>query len=241
MPELAWVLIEAPEYPDPAKVVESGQRLGLRMKVTSSGEPQIYEVEGTGTLMVMMMPVPDPDAGKLLVGPMSPERDIVRAAKAHLIVTALELAGTPRAKDTKLALMVAALVPNVRAVALKLHHGVVWQRADVFAEMAALAVDEGVLPAEIAVDVTVAREPDERMSFLTHGMQRYGKEELLVTCPIHGKGALDFTLQLVRWMLDEAGDIPTGDTIGRSEHEKIVVQRVPHPAGGGKPVIRLDL
>jgi hypothetical protein len=241
MPELAWVLADDAAFPEPDAVVASGNRLGLRMKLTSGGEPQIYEIEGVGTLMVMAMPAPEPDRMKLPSGPMAPDPEIVEGARAHLIVTALELTGAPRVRDTKLALLTATIVENTRAVAVRLHHGVVWQRATVFAKLAELAVEEGVLPAEAAVDLTVSREDGDRMSFLTHGMERYGKEELFVTCPVRGKGALDFVLQLVRWMLDDASEIATGDTIGRSETEKIIVQRVASPAGGDKPVIRLDL
>ena len=241
MAEIAWVLVDDAAFPDPARVIATGKQLGLRMKLTSPGEPQIYEAEGVGTLMVMVMPAADPDRMKLPFGPMSPDPEVVEGAQAHIIVTALELTGPARVVDTKLALLTATIVENVRAIAVKLHHGAVWQRANVFAKLAALAVDEGVLPAEAAVDVTVSREDGDRMSFLTHGMERYGKEELYVTCPVRGKGALDFVLQIVRWMLDDPGEIATGDTIGRSETEKIVVQRVPNPAGGDKPVIRLDL
>jgi hypothetical protein len=244
MPDLAWLLVEDARYPDPAGVIASGKRLGLAMKLSSDREPQVFEVEGTGTLMVSVMPVPDPDVPKMPFGPMSPDPEVARAAKAHIIVAALDLTGPPRVKDTKLALLATTIIENTRAVGVKLHHGVMFQRADLFARMAALALDEGVLPAEIAIDVTTARESETRMSFLTHGMERYGREELYVTCPVRGKRALDFVLQLVRWMLDDPNkQFATGETIGRSAEEKIEIQRVANPAGGeGKrDVMRLDL
>jgi hypothetical protein len=51
-----------------------------------------------------------------------------------------------------------------------LGYGVVFHRADVFAGMAAASMDDGELLSEIAVDITSAREQNNRMSFLLHGM-----------------------------------------------------------------------
>jgi hypothetical protein len=80
------------------------------------------------------------------------------------------------------------------------------------------------------------------MSFMTHGLTRYGREEFYITCSRTGQGALDFVYMMVRWMItDPEKHLPTGDTLGRTAEERLVVQRVPHPGGGGDDVIRLDL
>ena len=94
----------------------------------------------------------------------------------------------------------------------------------------------------VAVDITAAQESPSRMSFLTHGLRRYGREEFFMTCAIEGKGALAFVLSMTRWMLaDPDKHLPTGDTVGRDADEKVPVQRVPNPTGDGTEVIRLDL
>jgi hypothetical protein len=80
------------------------------------------------------------------------------------------------------------------------------------------------------------------MSFLTHGLVRYGREEFLVTRPVSGEGALDLVFSMARWMLQDADKhLPTGDTLGRSEDETILIQREPNPTGSEDVVIRLDL
>ena len=80
------------------------------------------------------------------------------------------------------------------------------------------------------------------MSFLSHNMPRYGREDFFVTCPVSGKGALDFVYMMVRWLYtDLEKELPTGDTVGRSPTEKIQIQRVPNPTGNGDTVIKLDL
>jgi hypothetical protein len=42
-------------------------------------------------------------------------------------------------------------------------------------------------------------------------------------------------------LADPDKHLPTGDTVGRTEDEKIVIQRVPDPTAKGPEVIRLDL
>jgi hypothetical protein len=80
------------------------------------------------------------------------------------------------------------------------------------------------------------------MSFLTHGLGRYDREEFYMTAPIEGRGALDFLLMLTRWMIvDPDKHLPTGETVGRDANERVVIQRVPSPIGEGSEVIRLDL
>ncbi len=86
-----------------------------------------------------------------------------------------------------------------------------------------------------------APEGDDRMSFLTHGPQRYGREEFWVTAARDGNEALEFTWMMARWMIyDPSEQLPTGDTIGRTAEEKIRVRRVLSPTGEGPEVIRLD-
>lgn len=141
-----------------------------------------------------------------------------------------------------MALLAAAVIDNVDAVGAMLGHGVVFHKPALFSEMAAAGVKTGALPPEIAVDITAAQESAKRMSFLTHGMARYGREELYVTCPIKGKGALGFVFDLTRWLLtDRDKQLATGETIGRTAEEKIRIERVPNPTGRGGPVIRLAL
>ena len=73
-------------------------------------------------------------------------------------------------------------------------------------------------------------------------MSRYGREDFFVTCPIKGKGAMDYVMGLANWMLSQPDyQLPTGDTVGRTPREKVLVQRVPSPMGNGHTVIRLDL
>lgn len=243
MPDLAFVLVGEAKYPDAARVVASGRRLGLDLAISGDASDMLtFNIAGGGTFIVALMPVRHPDAPKMPVGPTSPSVEEASAAPAHFIVTVLGLSGDARVRDKRMAALAATVIDNTNAVGAMLGHGRVFHKAKLFSEMAALAVDAPMLPAEIAIDVTAARESEERMSFLTHGLERYGREEFYVTCPIRGKSALGFVYSMARWMLSDPNkQLPTGDTVGRTAEEKIRVQRVANPTGRGEQVIRLDL
>ena len=242
MADLAFILVAHAQAPAPERVVAAAQRYGLEL---APAEGLTFHTPDGASLAVTLVSVPHPDAPTMPVAVTSPPPEEVAAAKAHLIVAAFGLTGPPRERDTRMAILTAAVVDAVGtdAVAAMLGHGVAFHRARVFADGARLAADEGEpLPAEVAIDVTAAQESAQRMSFLTHGLRRYGREEFYVTCPIEGTGALSFLLGLTRWMLvDPDKQLPTGDTVGRTADERILVQRVPSPTGEGPEVIRLDL
>jgi serine/threonine protein kinase len=146
--------------------------------------------------------------------------------------------GRVRVLDFGMARITAAIVNASPAIAAMTAPGVVFHKADFFANVVA----ESDFPMLVCVDVTMAPEDGERMSILTHGLQRYGREEFFVTCSQQGQGAVDFLLGLAEWMLaDPDKHLPTGDTVGRTAEEKIVIQRVPSPTGEGPEVVRLDL
>lgn len=240
--DIAFVLVNTPEYPAASHVIATARRLGVAMTSAGGGEPLVFELAGGGTLIAMLMPAPHPDVPGMPFGPTSPDPDEAAAAGAHYVLTAQGLTGSPRARDAQMALLATTIIDNTDAVGAMLGHGVVFHKARLFAAMAELAAKDGVLPPEIAVDITSARESEHRMSFLTHNMARYGREDLYVTCPIRGTGALDFVFSLVRWMLtDTEREFPTGDTIGRTAEERIRIERVPSPIGHGATVIRLAL
>jgi len=244
MPETAFVLLAEPTDADPEAVVATARSLGLELELDPDTvhEGILSFRHGDATFMSMLVAAPHPDAAEMPYGPTSPSLDEAVAAPAHLIATALKLDGDARTCDTLMAAFTAALIRNTRAVGAMLGHGIVFHKAGLFADMAELGMQEGALPAELAVDITAARESETHMSFLTHNMPRYGREDFYVTCPIQGKGALDFVFGLVRWMLsDPDKHLPTGDTIGRTATEKVRIQRVPNPANADAQVIRLDL
>ncbi len=242
--DLGFILVGDGGYPDPAAVVASCARRAIELEFVAGDkpEPMTFEIAGGGLIFLMLMPVPHPDVASMQQGPTSPPIEDMLAAKAHFVVSGLEIAGDVRAHDLLLANVMGAVIENTSAIAVMLGHGLVFHRAELYAEMAALGVETGELPPEIAVDITTARESETHMSFLTHGLARLDREELYITCAVTGKGALGFVFDMVRGLLaDPPMNLPTGDTIGRTADEKIQIQRVPDPRGEGADVIKLAL
>lgn len=239
--DVSFVLLAKPASPEPDAVIASAKKLGFAL--SDAGEKdnlQHFDLGADRSLFVMMLDVPHPDATTMPFGPTAVPEDEARAHTAHLIVTAMGLAGTPREVDTQLAALTAAVIESVPAVGAMLGHGALFHKAKLFSGLAALGIEQGAIPSELAIDITTARETESRMSFRTYNLPRYGRENFYITCPIRGKGALDFVMGLVRWMLnDPTKELPTGETVGRSAAEKITIHRVTSP--DGETHIRLDL
>lgn len=244
--DLAFVLLGEATTPDADALAASIRALGFdaaQLAPMQSADDGLTQVDlgGDRTLMVMLMPAPHPDA-PMMVGPMTPPAEELAAAPAHYVITALGLEGDVAEKDRTLAALTGAVVRSSPATAAMLGHGRLFYAADLFADLAALAFEHTEIPVEIVVDITAAREPGDRVSFLSHGLDRYGREDFLITAPIQGRGALDFLLGMVRWMIaDPDKQLPTGDTVGRDENEHIEIQREPNPVDDARSVIRLDL
>lgn len=243
MVDIAFVLVRRPQPLDVAAVIAAGAGMGLELThVAEIESPQMFDLPDGAQLVVMAVDAPHPDAAGMARGPTAAPAEDIAEAKGHLIVTAIGLQGSDGERDATLAALTAAVLRGTNAAAAMLGHGAVFHNPGLFAELAAVGRERGKLPAELAVDVTVGAESDDRMSFLTHGMTRYGREEFYVTCPIKGKGALDFVFAMVRWMLDDpTKQLPTGDTLGRTAEEKLVIARVENPSGRDGVVIKLDL
>ena len=239
-PSLSFVLLERAALPDPAALQSNAAAYGLRLQPGAVTEGVMQcEIDGLGDLMISLMPAPHPDAAHMPRGLLSPDEAELARMTAHFIVVAMGLPEDPRTHDTLLAKLTAIVAESSPAIAAMLGTGVTFHKAPAFVE---LVKEADGLPMLACVDVTMAPEPDARMSILTHGLDRYGREEFFVTASQRGQGAVDFILSLAQWMLaDPNKHLPTGDTVGRTADEKIRVQRVPNPTGQGPQVIRLDL
>jgi hypothetical protein len=237
--DIAFILTNASEPISDDKIIAASEEMGFPLK--RGKENGTFDFEG-GWVIAALMPAPHPDAPHMSIAPTSPSREAIAAHRSHVIVTAHSLPGDVRERDMYMAAVTGSVAKAYDAVGAMLGHGVVFHKADLFHDMAQAGLEEDELPAAIAVDITGATEGKDRMSFLTHGMERYGREEIYLTCPSKGKGALGFVFDLVNWMLgDMDHQFPTGDTIGRTAEEKLRIERVPSPAGNPKEVIRLDL
>jgi len=238
---LSFVLLSKAVHADPAQILTKAAELGVELAY-EMGEPTelTFRIATGGTLIVALMSFPHPDAVDVPGGPTSPDPSVIQDHEAHYVITTLGMPDGPVPSEVAMGIFATAVIRSTPAVAAMLGHGVIFHRADIFAGVVEASGLE--TPTEITVDVTAAQEDADRMSLLTHGLERYGREEFYVTSSISGSGALDYVMGLVRWMIaDRDMELPTGDTVGRTADERIEVQRVPSPIPGKPDVIRLDL
>lgn len=237
---LSFVLLTEARYPDPRALIAAAASFGetLTLDEASNDGPMSFRLADGNLLMVMLVDAPHPDAPHMPLGLASPSPEQLDSVAAHYIVTVPSLDGPRMLADTRMARLTAAITKTSPAVAAMTAPGVVFYKADFFVNV----VSQSEFPMLVCVDLTMAPEGEERMSMLTHGLQRYGREEFYVTASRQGQGAMDFVLGLTEWMLNDPDKhLPTGDTVGRSADEKVLVQRVPNPTGEGPEVVRLDL
>lgn len=241
---LGFVLLHRAGLPDPDTLTRrlAAFGVGAARPTDTSETMQTWALPDEVSLVVMSMGAPHPDAGRMATGPMTPTAEAAAAAPAHAIVVVSGLGGSASAQDGQLARILAAVAASCPSLAVMLGHGCMFYRTDVFVAFVD-SLRPGGFPTEVCVDVTVAREPDGRISMLTHGLVRYGREEFYVLAPsARANDAFDMATMMARWMIaDPAKQLPTGETVGRSETEKIRVHRVGSPAGAGPDVIRLEL
>ncbi|MEQ9075411.1 MAG: hypothetical protein RLP09_16265 [Sandaracinaceae bacterium] len=244
--DLAFVLLAEAAPPNVEALSSAIRAIGfpdarvLPPRAEDDGSTEV-QLGGDQRLLVMLMPAPHPDAAGM-AGPLTPPAEELAAAPAHYVVTALGLEGQVADKDRALAALTAAVIRSSEATAAMLGHGRLFYDAGIFVEVAEAAFEQSEAPVEVIVDVTAAREPDGRLSLLSHGLERYDRENFFVTVSAGGVDAVDFVLSLARWMIERPDvHLPTGDTVGRDAKEQIVVQRGPHPLDPARTVVRLDL
>lgn len=221
--DLAYILLAARVQPDPAPSIAMAARLGA-------------------TVDLAVIAAPHPGAAHARFGPTSADPGAARTAAAHLVVAVHGLAGSLRERDGGLARVTAAVLADVPAIGVIFGHGTVFHDPDAFC-VAVVAAPDRLLPTALAAELTMAREACGCVSFLSHGLSRYGRDEVLVFAPpARMADGADFALVTAGWLLDEpAPRFATGDTVGRSADERIVVVRVPHPTRRDAAVLRLEL
>jgi hypothetical protein len=244
---LGFVLLKRADPPQMAALTAQSEHLGLGAAEAEPIDPAAEGVRlysfGLGVqALIALIPAPHPDARSLCTGILSPDIDEATRAPAHLIVTVLEPQGSLAERDAISCRVLAAVSAATDACATMLGHGTMLYRSDFFGEVVASA-GPGELPLEVCIDITITHEPGERVSLLTHGLQRYDCEEFLVAAKADAaEDAMDFTWGMARWVIsDPDRALPTGDTVGRTADEQITIERVDSPSGDGSTVVRLEL
>jgi len=249
--QLAFVLTNSAGLPEANAIADA------YADVTSSqgGRPIVWEGGGDGdpdqravtvggasvVMAAMPAPVPEGEAEEAVrlslsalgTGWMLPEH------RFHIVVAATNLgedsAVPARCDFTRL---VAAVARACSAV------GVYWSGASATHEPEFFfdTARDAELPIALWTGVSVARDGAERVSLLSLGMGQFGMDELLLTGPIEEAGvAIEMFFDLLAYAVRRGSTVQPGETVGRTDDERIEVSETESPVDPEARVWRVDL
>lgn len=251
-PVQAVVLLDEPSLPNIPRLTTAAQGLtGLTLTLQGPGEdPTLLRLStgrGNHCLDIRLHDAPYPGAAQMLRGLTSPSQEEATAAPAYLELTVSGLPGDARRHDALLTRLVCATLQAAPANAAMLSHGVMFHRAEVFRRTVSNE-QPGALPLGVCVDLTVAQEPleagpDPLVTFLTHGLPRYGREDLYITAPRSmAPDALGLAALMVRTLYTQPADaLATDQKVGRTTQEGLQVKREQSPIYPDVTVWKIDM
>jgi Domain of unknown function (DUF4261) len=252
---LAFVLLSKPALPKSEDVVHAfslfglkEQRLGLQgaeTKTPSKKDILMFDVSSGETAFVALMPVPVPkgeadDAVRFSVSAIGTGWKLP-AHKAHLIVSVQSTDSSSLVESIScFTSFLAAIAKATSAV------GIYWGEAGATHDpefFISTAREPGLVPRiTLWTGVSVALEPDGRMSLLSLGMKQLKLPDLLLVVPkAAGNDALAMMFDLLGYVASLGKPLPDGDTVGRTADERLPVSYVPSPLDSTKKVWRVEL
>lgn len=208
----------------------------------SNDEVTCIDFDG-GQVMVMPVPAPVPkgeadDGFKFSVAAFSPSFKVPKHT-AHQIVT-LRLEEEKPALETQLLFtrVIAAVLETTGAVAVYWGDAGVTHPADFFLDVA--SGDEH-LWTMLWTGVSAVRHGTKRLSMLSLGMDQFNVMDAMVNGPAGmGNDLLIFMMDMLRYCIERGETIPDGDTVGRTNEERLKVKYVRSPIDAKKQVWSVD-
>ena len=246
---LAFVLLSRPELPKAEDVVRSWVALGTgppNLRVRDDGEEVsyeclVFEVDPDCGAFVMLMPIPVPEneadnAAQFSVSSLGTGW-VLPPHQAHLVVTFQS--SEPKLQSLLLfTLFVAAVSQASPTVGVYCGEAGATHDPKFFVE----AAQPGTVGTQIMLwnGISVAREPDGRVSLLSMGMKQLDLPDLWLIAPKESQ-PLPWLFDLLSYVANRGEALPDGDTIGRTEEEKIPVRYVKSPVDESTTVCRIEV
>jgi Domain of unknown function (DUF4261) len=252
---VAFILLSEMEVPKGEDIVRAfasfapeGQRLrplGAKNEVQSSSAWLEFDISSGGKAVVFALPFAIPtseaaDAAQFSVSAMGTGWKLP-AYKAHLVVGVQDTDSLSAvARLSCFTSFLAAVITASPAV------GVYWGNAGATHDsefFVSTARRPGLAPRLILwTGVSMAREPDGRLSLLSLGMNQLNLPDLLlVASKSAAVDALETFFDLLGYVAEMGKPLPEGDTVGSTEDERLPVHYIPSPIDPSKKVWRIEL
>lgn len=246
---VAFVLLSAPQLPNADEVIRSfaslaPDRQALRRRESddsAGGEILLLEVDADSDAMIMLMPIPVPnreadEAARFSISSFGTGWTLP-SHNAHLVVT-LQSGKSPVESLLTFTPVLAAVAEASPAVGIYCGNAGATHDPNFFIDLAREgSVETGIM---LWNGVSLAKEPDGRLSLLSLGMKQLELPDLWLIAPKDSE-PLEWFFNLLSYVASEGKAIPDGDTIGRTADEKIPVRYVPSPVDGTTKVSRIEL
>ena len=200
-------------------------------------------IEGVGAAFIGLMPRPVPNreaeaSFQFSISSFSEENKLGDHS-FHLMITLMVTEGCA-ALDSLMAFtsLLAAVTESTESV------GVYWRNAgathtrDFFLSVAS---EHEINPRIMLWNgISRAGEKGNKMSFLSYGMNQLGLPDLYLVCNTDEAGSyFERFFDLLAYIADRGEAIPSGDTIGATEDDRILVEYVKSPADNEKVVWKI--
>lgn len=254
-PDLAFILLSYARLPDPDELVEHFRSLAapgesLQIEASDGKNEEGREVLclrlSTGeSCFVALMPAPVPNgeaegAVRFSVSSFRAGQKL-QPHQAHLMVVLMAVPGTaPLVCLSRFTSVLAAVSAASCSV------GIYWGNAGATHDaefFASLAGEQGVAPRMMLwTGVSVARESDGRLSLLSLGMAQLALPNLLLVAGPESEGeALETMFDLLAYVARRGEPIREGETVGRTDEQRLPVQYVRSPMDSKVKVWRVEL
>lgn len=246
---VAFVLLSRPQLPNPDDVVKAFPTFipeGPSLRRGDGGGPPdleclLFEIDPDSSSIVAMMPIAVPnneadEAAQFSISTLGTGW-VLPPHQAHLIVTFQS--SSPKLESL---LMFTALLASVVETSQSV--GVYWGEAGATHDpkFFVAAAQPGTIESQMMLwnGVSIAGEPDGRISLLSLGMKQLDLPELWMIGP-KGNETLGWFFDLLSYVATRREALPDGDTIGRTADEKIPVRYVKSPIDGSTKVCRIEV
>jgi hypothetical protein len=206
-------------------------QVALAARLPGASESEITEDDGTFTIELgknrgIVSTIPAPIPWSELAGPCEtawwwPEAtEQLKPHVAHAIIALFGDAGTALQRHIQLTHLASAVASTANAAGIYWGGGTIVHEPAAFEELSADLGDQ--IEPQLWIDMRLGQNDDGSFSYFTTGMEAFGHLEVEIdSVPLQSQELFDFAYSIIHYILTSGATIADGETIGRTEDEKV--------------------
>jgi len=245
-PLLAMVALRSSSFPSAGNILESLRRIAPDAEIgepTEGCDALAFELNGNDAAVGLM---PKHIPWHELEGPCAtawwwPEAtEAMRDHTHHAIVFLAGEEGSAAARHVDLTHLTAAVAETTDSAGIYWGGGTVVHKPEHFVDEAK-QLSRGDVAPHLWIDMRLEQNDDESYRFFTTGMLQFDKPEIEIERTEKSpQDVLEFCHDMVHYILSQDKSIGEGETVGRTNDERIKVSHGPSMFDEDQRVMRLD-